>query len=108
MWLRHNRVPARPQPCKRTFPTEAGSARAEQLTPKEFFTGVTTIGFPDGPCEAMPVPTGDLEAAFRATGAPNVVAYAVSPPVLGRRCVSQWGFGALGLPIVRVGKGNWP
>jgi hypothetical protein len=53
-----------------------------ELTPKEFFTGVTTIGFPDGPCEAMPVPTGDLEAAFHATGAPNIVAYAVSPPVL--------------------------
>ena len=51
-----------------------------QLVPKEFFTGVTTIGFPDGPCEAMPVPTGDLEAAFQATGAPDVVAYAVSPP----------------------------
>jgi short subunit dehydrogenase-like uncharacterized protein len=51
-----------------------------QLVPKEFFTGVTTIGFPDGPCEAMPVPTGDLEAAFHATGAPDVVAYAVSPP----------------------------
>jgi hypothetical protein len=28
----------------------------------------------------MPVPTGDLEAAFHATGAPDVVAYAVSPP----------------------------
>jgi short subunit dehydrogenase-like uncharacterized protein len=53
-----------------------------ELTPKEFFTGVTTIRFPDGPCEAMPVPTGDLEAAFDVTGAPNVVAYAVSPPVL--------------------------
>jgi short subunit dehydrogenase-like uncharacterized protein len=53
-----------------------------ELTPKEFFTGVTIIGFPDGPCEAMPVPTGDLEAAFHATGAPNFVAYAVSPPVL--------------------------
>jgi short subunit dehydrogenase-like uncharacterized protein len=51
-----------------------------QLVPKEFFTGVTTIGFPDGPCEAMPVPTGDLEAGFHATGAPDVVAYAVSPP----------------------------
>jgi hypothetical protein len=38
------------------------------------------IGFPDGPCEAMPVPTGDLEAAFQATGAPDVVSYAVSPP----------------------------
>jgi short subunit dehydrogenase-like uncharacterized protein len=53
-----------------------------ELTPKEFFTGVTTIRFPDGTCEAMPVPTGDLEAAFDVTGAPNVVAYAVSPPVL--------------------------
>jgi short subunit dehydrogenase-like uncharacterized protein len=51
-----------------------------RLVPKEFFTGVTTIGFPDGPCEAMPVPTGDLEAAFHATGAPDVVAYAVSAP----------------------------
>jgi len=51
-----------------------------QLVSKEFFTGVTTIGFPDGPCEAMPVPTGDLEAAFHATGASDVVAYAVSPP----------------------------
>ena len=53
-----------------------------QLVPMELFTGVTTIGFPDGPCEAMPVPTGDLEAAFHATGAPNVIAYAVSPPAL--------------------------
>jgi hypothetical protein len=50
------------------------------LVPKELFTGVTTIGFPDGPCEAMPVPTGDLEAAFHATEAHDVVAYAVSPP----------------------------
>ncbi len=56
--------------------------RDGQLAPQELFTGVTTISFPDGPCEAMPVPTGDLEAAFHATGAPNVVAYAVSPPVL--------------------------
>jgi short subunit dehydrogenase-like uncharacterized protein len=54
-----------------------------QLVPKEFFTGVTTIHFPDGPCEAMPVPTGDLEAAFHATAAPDVVAYAVSPPAHG-------------------------
>jgi short subunit dehydrogenase-like uncharacterized protein len=51
------------------------------LTSQELFTGVTTIDFPDGPCQAMPVPTGDLEAAFRASGAPDIVAYAVSPPV---------------------------
>jgi short subunit dehydrogenase-like uncharacterized protein len=54
-----------------------------QLSSQELFTGVTTIDFPDGTCEAMPVPTGDLEAAFRATGASDIVAYAVSPPVRG-------------------------
>ena len=77
---RPSRAPVRRRPCKRISPTEAGSVEGGQLVPKEFFTGVTTIGFPDGPCEAMPVPTGDLEAAFHATGAPDVVAYAVSPP----------------------------
>ena len=54
--------------------------RAGTLASHELFTGIATIEFPDGPCEAMPVPTGDLEAAFHATGAPNVIAYAVSPP----------------------------
>jgi short subunit dehydrogenase-like uncharacterized protein len=56
--------------------------QAGQLVPFDFFSGVTTIDFPDGACEAMPVPTGDLEAAFRATNAPNVTAYAASPPAL--------------------------
>jgi short subunit dehydrogenase-like uncharacterized protein len=54
--------------------------RGGHLVTQELFTDVTTIEFPDGPCEAMPVPTGDLEAAFHATGASNVTAYAVSPP----------------------------
>jgi short subunit dehydrogenase-like uncharacterized protein len=54
--------------------------RAGTLSSQELFTGIATIEFPDGPCEAMPVPTGDLEAAFHATSAPNVIAYAVSPP----------------------------
>ena len=54
--------------------------QAGKLASQELFTGITTIDFPDGPCEAMPVPTGDLEAAFHATAAPNVIAYAVSPP----------------------------
>jgi short subunit dehydrogenase-like uncharacterized protein len=53
--------------------------RSGDLVAQELFTGVTTLEFPDGPCEAMPVPTGDLEAAFRATGASSVTAYAVSP-----------------------------
>jgi short subunit dehydrogenase-like uncharacterized protein len=38
-------------------------------------TGIITIALPDGPYDVMPVPTGDLEAAFRATGAPDIVAY---------------------------------
>ncbi len=54
--------------------------RGGRLVAQELFTGVTTLEFPDGPCEAMPVPTGDLEAAFHATGASNVTAYAVSSP----------------------------
>jgi short subunit dehydrogenase-like uncharacterized protein len=54
--------------------------REGELATQELFTGIVTIDFPDGPCEAMPVPTGDLEAGFRATGAPNVVAYAAGPP----------------------------
>jgi short subunit dehydrogenase-like uncharacterized protein len=56
--------------------------RAGQLVPQELFTGIATLDFPDGRCEAMPVPTGDLEAAFRATGATGVIAYAVSPPAI--------------------------
>ena len=56
--------------------------RGGHLVAQELFTGVTTLEFPDGLCEAMPVPTGDLEAAFHATGASNVTAYAVSPPTL--------------------------
>jgi short subunit dehydrogenase-like uncharacterized protein len=55
--------------------------RGGQLVAQELFSGITTLEFPDGPCEAMPVPTGDLEAAFRTTRASNVTAYAVSPPV---------------------------
>jgi short subunit dehydrogenase-like uncharacterized protein len=54
--------------------------RGGHLVAQELFTGITTLEFPDGPCEAMPVPTGDLEAAFRSTGASNVTAYAVSAP----------------------------
>jgi len=49
--------------------------REGQLQPFELGSGITTINLPDGPCPAMPVPTGDLEAAFHATGAPDVVAY---------------------------------
>jgi short subunit dehydrogenase-like uncharacterized protein len=54
--------------------------RDGELVAQELFTGIVTIEFPDGLCEAMPVPTGDLEASFRFTGAQNIVAYAAGPP----------------------------
>jgi short subunit dehydrogenase-like uncharacterized protein len=38
--------------------------------------GATTLQFVNGPRRAIPAPVGDLIAAQRATGAPNVVAYA--------------------------------
>ena len=46
-----------------------------QLQTQELGLGISTLSFPDGDFPIMPVPTGDLEAAFQATGAPNVVAY---------------------------------
>jgi short subunit dehydrogenase-like uncharacterized protein len=42
-------------------------------------SGITTVTLPNGPCTVMPLPTGDLEAAFHATGAPNITAYAAVP-----------------------------
>jgi short subunit dehydrogenase-like uncharacterized protein len=53
--------------------------RAGHLQPEPLGAGTTTITFPIGPCLAMPVPTGDLEAAFRTTDAPDVTAYMVLP-----------------------------
>jgi short subunit dehydrogenase-like uncharacterized protein len=57
--------------------------RGGQLRPEPFGTGVTTLTLPFGTVQGMPIPTGDLEAAFRATGAPNVTAYAVEPDPAG-------------------------
>ena len=42
-------------------------------------SGMITITLPDGPCRVMPFPTGDLEAAFQATGATDVTAYSPVP-----------------------------
>jgi short subunit dehydrogenase-like uncharacterized protein len=50
-----------------------------QLRPLPLGTGTITIEFPDGPGRIMPLPTGDLEAAFRATGAPDIIAYSAIP-----------------------------
>jgi short subunit dehydrogenase-like uncharacterized protein len=54
-----------------------------QLYPLQLGSGITTVTFPDGPCRIMPVPTGDLEAAFHATGAPSIIAYtAIADPAV--------------------------
>jgi short subunit dehydrogenase-like uncharacterized protein len=49
--------------------------QAGHLRPYPLGSAATTITFPDGPCRIRPVPTGDLEAAFQATGAANIIAY---------------------------------
>ena len=53
--------------------------RAGHLESLPLGSGIITITFPDGPCNIMPLPTGDLEAAFQATGAADVTAYAAVP-----------------------------
>jgi short subunit dehydrogenase-like uncharacterized protein len=54
-----------------------------QLHPLSLGSGITSVAFPDGPCHIMPVPTGDLEAAFQATGAANIIAYtAIDAPAV--------------------------
>jgi short subunit dehydrogenase-like uncharacterized protein len=62
-----------------------------QLIPQELGLGITTLSFPDGDFPIMPVPTGDLEAAYQATGAQDVVAYSalVDPPETGESPESQ-------------------
>ena len=45
------------------------------LQPHPLGSAATTITFPDGPCRIRPFPTGDLEAAFQATGAADIIAY---------------------------------
>jgi short subunit dehydrogenase-like uncharacterized protein len=53
--------------------------RMGSLHPQPLGSGITTITLPDGPCHVMPFPTGDLEAAFNATGAPDITAYSPVP-----------------------------
>ena len=53
--------------------------RAGHLEPCPLGSGTITITLPDGPCLIMPLPTGDLEAAFQATGAADITAYGAVP-----------------------------
>ena len=53
--------------------------QAGRLEPRSLGSGIIRIMLPDGPCLMMPLPTGDLEAAFQATGAADITAYAAAP-----------------------------
>jgi short subunit dehydrogenase-like uncharacterized protein len=53
--------------------------RAGHLESLPLGSGIITITFPDGPRNIMPLPTGDLEAAFQATSTLDVTAYAAMP-----------------------------
>jgi len=55
--------------------------QAGHLEPCLLGSGTITITLPDGPCLIMPLPTGDLEAAFQATGAADITAYGAVPGV---------------------------
>ena len=53
--------------------------QAGHLEPCPLGSGTITITLPGGPCRVMPLPTGDLEAAFQATGAADITAYGAVP-----------------------------
>ena len=64
---------------RENLPYGGWTRRTGHLQPQELGSGITTITLPDGPCRVMPLPTGDLEAAFQATGAPDITAYSAVP-----------------------------
>jgi short subunit dehydrogenase-like uncharacterized protein len=64
---------------RENLPYGGWTRRAGRLHPQPLGSGITTIALPDGPCRVMPFPTGDLEAAFNATGAPDITAYSPVP-----------------------------
>lgn len=63
---------------KSRLETLAGGGRVYReghLVPFRLGRGLKTVRFPDGPVDILPVPSGDLEAAYRATGIANITAY---------------------------------
>jgi short subunit dehydrogenase-like uncharacterized protein len=64
---------------RENLPYGGWTRQAGHLQPQPLGSGITTIPLPDGPCPVMPFPTGDLEAAFQATGAPGITAYSPVP-----------------------------
>jgi short subunit dehydrogenase-like uncharacterized protein len=71
--------------------------RTGSLHPQPLGSGITTITLPDGPCHVMPFPTGDLEAAFQTTNAPDITAYSPVPAGPGSPAGAEpeayWSFG---------------
>ena len=61
--------------------------QAGHLEPCPLGSGTITITLPDGPGPIMPLPTGDLEAAFQATRAADITAYGAvpGPPAAGAK-----------------------
>ena len=90
---------ARPGPgiaasVRENLPYGGWTRRAGRLHPQPLGSGITTITLPDGPCHVMPFPTGDLEAAFQATGAPGITAYSpvpADPATAGSRAAAETG-----------------
>jgi short subunit dehydrogenase-like uncharacterized protein len=64
---------------RENLPYGGWTRRAGHLQPQQLGSGATTITLPDGLCHVLPFPTGDLEAAFQATGAPDITAYSPVP-----------------------------
>jgi short subunit dehydrogenase-like uncharacterized protein len=64
---------------RENLPYGGWTRRTGRLYPQPLGSGITTVTLPGGPCRVMPFPTGDLEAAFQATGAPSITAYSPVP-----------------------------
>jgi short subunit dehydrogenase-like uncharacterized protein len=64
---------------RENLPYGGWTRRAGLLQSLPLGSGITTITLPDGVCHVLPFPTGDLEAAFQATGAPDITAYSPVP-----------------------------
>jgi short subunit dehydrogenase-like uncharacterized protein len=67
-----------PGAAKSTLEALAGGGRVYRngrIVPFRLGKGMKTLGFPDGPLDILPVPSGDLEAAHQATGIPNITSF---------------------------------
>lgn len=49
--------------------------RESRFVPFRLGKGLKALRFPDGTFDILPVPSGDLEAAYRATGIPNITTF---------------------------------